>query len=213
MLKALLISACVAVSSAKASEQNLITYDGSVDTGSFQWRVVNDPVMGGVSTSNFSINAAEKYARFAGTVRDVPSLGVPGFCQPQTTDIFGDRWPDASGYITGGLEISYRSRIDYKGWKVSFAADTLNPQFDSYKASFDVIADNRWRKVYIPFSEFSKRWDPATGDPVIKCSDDITVCPTGANLAGIFQWQWWAEGAGGDFDIDLEYARAVIPPY
>ena len=57
--------------------------DASVDT--FQWMAENDPVMGGVSTSNVTVVEGDHLA-WQGECKIVPSLAAPGFCIAQVRE-------------------------------------------------------------------------------------------------------------------------------
>lgn len=104
---------------------------------------------------------------------------------------------------------------DYEGYKVSFAADTLNPQFKSFKANFKVPAGDDFTWVSIPFvPNFSKDWSPYTGDcdtldptgTQHQCcvSGDEDVCVTTGHLKDITQIGIWTEGHEGDFHLEIE---------
>jgi hypothetical protein len=71
------------------------------------------------------------------------------------------QWPDASG--STHMIIRARSTSDYKGYKVSFAADTLNKQFKCFKADFLMQNNGEWEDIAIPFSSFSNNWSSYTG--------------------------------------------------
>ena len=57
-------------------------------------------------------------------------------------------------------------------------------------------------QAFIPWKDFSDKWDPATGEPT---SDDP---PTATSLASISQVQLWVEGVAGDFHVWVEGIRA-----
>lgn len=61
-------------------------------------------------------------------------LKAPGFCNAETSNIL-KKAPDVSSFIGGSLYIRARSSTDYSGFRISLAANTLNPQFASYKVS------------------------------------------------------------------------------
>merc|ERR1712216_578289 len=84
----------------------------------------------------------------------VPFLKAPGFCKAQT-DYSLLHKPHFNASAFTHLQLKVRSSVAYSGYKVSFAADTWNPTFSSYKASFNVTADANWHTVSIPFSDFS----------------------------------------------------------
>jgi hypothetical protein len=132
---------------------------------------VNDPVMGGVSHATFKVNTQAGTASFTGDCKIVPKLKAPGFCNAETTNLLKTA-PDASAYLKDSLLINAKSTVAYAGFKVTLAADTLDRQFESYKAPFQVPADGQYHVVAVPFSEFSNDWSPFTGG----CS---TIDPTG----------------------------------
>jgi hypothetical protein len=116
------------------------------------------------------------------------------------------QWPDASAY--SHLLIRARSTVDYKGFKVSFGADTLNLQFKCFKADFIMQSTGEWEEIAIPFNEFSNNWSSYTGEPIVKCSEDPSVCPTEKSLKDISQLGFWMEGSEGSFHFEVESIRA-----
>ena len=143
----------------------LVTFDNAPGT-TFEWNVMNDPVMGGLSASTMRIDNARSRAVFNGTVAIVPKLQAPGFCQTETKLFSGVRpahFADVSAH--SHLILVVRSSTPgFAGFKVSFAADTLNPLFHSFKANFRVPGGTDWQRVAIPWHEFSNDWSPYTGD-------------------------------------------------
>lgn len=127
-----LLGLALTVSSASAADYvNLITFDGAEGTTSKRWILTNDPVMGGVSNSTWVVDDENEMGVWVGAVEIVPSLNAPGFCNLMSAR---DQWPDAAGFTH--MIIRARSTIDYKGFKFSFGADTLNLQFKCFKADF-----------------------------------------------------------------------------
>jgi peptide methionine sulfoxide reductase MsrB len=198
------------------AQTNLVTFDGA-DGTTFNWKLVNDPVMGGLSNSTWNIDVSGGIARWSGEVKIVPSLQAPGFCNAETTDGMGIKkiFNDVSQY--SHLEIKARASMDADGYKVSFAADTLNPQFASFKAPFELPGDNQWHLIAIPFTGFSNDWSAYTGDCFTKdpsgkqhycCDDDHPeVCPTTKNLKDIQQIGLWVEGSANKFDFEVAWIR------
>ena len=88
-----------------------------------------------------AVEATSGRSVFQGTVRIVPFLQAPGFCLVQTEDVFLVKFPDLSG--STHLQLLVRSAIAYNGFKVTFAANTLDPQFKSFKADFTVEPNNQ----------------------------------------------------------------------
>lgn len=193
---ALLVAAVTAVDVPDVTQ--LVTFDGVKET-TWSWRVINDPVMGGLSHSTWKI--ANKTAIWDGEVLVVPKLKAPGFCNALTTNLFA-RAADVSAY--SHLEIVVRSAVAYQGWKVSFAADTLNTLFGSFKADFNVTKLNEWVTITIPFNHFSNKWSSYTGEPTTPCSSaHPEVCPSKKNLRDISTIGVWTEGAAGKFHIEI----------
>ena len=84
---------------------------------------VNDPVMGGASTSSF--NVQDKLGVFNGTCAIVSFLKAPGFANiiARPASRFSGGFADASAHIAGGMELRVRSSTPkYAGYKVAFAA-------------------------------------------------------------------------------------------
>lgn len=186
----------------------LATFDGA-DGTTFKWYAENDPVMGGLSHSNFTI--VDDVGVFQGAVEIVPSLKAPGFCFLHSVGV-GDVH-SAKGQTH--LELTLRNAgqfAEYESFKVSFAANTLSPQFKNFKADFNVSVDaTNWTKVTIPFTDFSKDWNAATGEPIKTCAEDPAVCVTDHDLEHIYQFGVWAEGKAGQFHLEMQSIRAVTP--
>jgi len=117
-----------------------------------------DPVMGGQSVGTWSTNATGRYGFLDGEVKDVPSLGAPGFV---TAGVLGS-FPDASVVDAAGgdLVLTVRSSTaDYTGYRVSFAAGALSPTYSCatggavpggrgcFKADFSVPAGDAFVEV------------------------------------------------------------------
>eukprot|EP00494_Astrolonche_serrata_P032163 UN32432 len=179
----------------------LVTFDGN-STTTYKWKLTNDPVMGGVSVSTYSLDKDNETVDWSGEVKIVPSLQAPGFCNLETTPPF-QKFNDATGATH--MEMLARSTKDYTGFKLSFAANTLNPQFKCFKADYTMKSNGDWEWIAIPLTNFSNDWSPATGEPKTKCADDARVCPTNRDLAAIEQVGLWMEGAAGEFDFEVKW--------
>mmetsp|Transcript_145484 Transcript_145484/g.451270 ORF Transcript_145484/g.451270 Transcript_145484/m.451270 type:complete len:400 (+) Transcript_145484:122-1321(+) len=195
----------------------LADFDPASNT-SRPWKLVNDPVMGGVSGSTFQIDSQAKLMTWTGVVDIVPSLQAPGFCNLETKNEFSSHFPSAAG--TDGLLLRVRSSTpEYSGFKVSFAAKTIDPQFKSFKASFRIdAAPNEWTTVSLPWDAFSNDWSPATGDCNTTeasgrqrhcCSaSHPEVCPKPDDLPRIQALGLWTEGHAGNFSLDIDWIAA-----
>merc|ERR1719424_906317 len=96
-----------------------------------------------------------------------------------------------------------KSHKKYEGMFLSFAADTLNPQFKCYKAKFAMEHTGEEELVAIDFNEFSDKWSASTGEATVKCSDDASVCPSEKNKKDIQQLGLWMEGSEGPFSVEI----------
>jgi len=180
----------------------LVTFDGAPGT-TFKFREVNDPVMGGQSTGNFTVDEARHVGMFVGEVVDVPSLKAPGFIKTSSEKT---TFADARGNTH--LVLRVRSLTPYAGYKVSLGHDFF-PVVKDYKADFN--ATSEWSDVMIPFSDFSDNWSSYTGEPVSTCAKDPKVCVTDKTLKNIQQITFWAEGAAGKVHLEIESVSAASP--
>merc|ERR1711907_27047 len=90
----------------------LATWNGNKGTA-FDFKELNDPVMGGQSSGTFTVDTAGKFGIFEGVVKDVPSLKAPGFIKTSADGAF----PDASAALDGDLVLSVRSTTpEYQGF-------------------------------------------------------------------------------------------------
>jgi len=100
-----------AVSAAVASGKSLpiATFDGKAES-TWTWETVNDPVMGGKSSSTFHVDGSRSVGVWDGEVRVVPFLGAPGFCNLQAPGLYKTAaFPDisfADGIAVVGREVN-----------------------------------------------------------------------------------------------------------
>lgn len=189
----------------ESQHTSLVTFDDA-DATTFDWDLVNDPVMGGLSNSTMTIHDNTLF--WEGSVEIVPSLSAPGFCNLKSHKSF-DKFNDATGATH--MFIRAVSHKPYDGLKFSFAADTLNPQFKCFKADFVMEHTGEEELIAIPLTEFSNEWSASTGEPTTKCSDNEKVCPTQKNLADIQQVGLWMEGSEGAFSLEIKEVWAGVP--
>jgi len=208
---ALLASAAAAIdSSAFKNVVPLATFDGTDKKTTWGWKILNDPVMGG--QSHATLDVSNNLAVWNGTCAIVPKLSAPGFSNVETTDgfgVFGGFANDASKATHFVMRV--KSSIPYTGFKVSVAADTINPQFKCHKADINIPVSSDFIEVSVPFTEFSNNWSAYTGEAKVKCADDKSVCLTEHNLSHITQIGLWAEGVEGDFHMEIESIYAGVP--
>lgn len=168
------------------------------------WRAKNDPVMGGKSHGSVSIE--DGVGIFDGEVVNVPFLQAPGFITMETN---GGVYPDVSSCV--GLNLTLRSRQDYSGYRFSFGnVHVPGGRFAfGYKTNFNPPVGNDFGEVEIPFTDFSARWDDATGDQIVSCKDDKQYCPTVGALQNLKTMSIWGEGVAGKVHLEILVIKAV----
>jgi len=197
----------------------LVTFDGAAGT-TFNFKELNDPVMGGKSTGNWSVQSGngQSFGVMNGQVVNVPSLSAPGFIKSA-----GDgKYADASAALSGGLRLTVRSQTPgYQGFRLTFAAGTLSPDYSCagggsiplsrgcFKRQFTVAGGKDFSEVYLPFNSFSDKWSPSTGKQTTTCAEDADVCPKAKDLSGIVRMEFWAEGAAGAAELEVLKVEAV----
>merc|ERR1719171_2857457 len=107
-----------ALSAGAVAAVDLVTFDDAKN-----WVTLIDPVMGGQSVATATVENG--HGILDGEVKIVPSLSAPGFITAQA-----DMKIDASAAAGGELVMKVCSTTpEYTGYKVSFAASTINPTF------------------------------------------------------------------------------------
>ena len=212
MQHAMLLSLGLATLACASDDIALVTFDGAAKT-TFTFVELNDPVMGGESKGTWTQGAV---GRMNGTIVDVPSLKAPGFIKASADGAFSD----VSSAAGGALVIAARSATAYGGYRVSLVSGTMAPAYacsgggqlplsrGCFKARFNATAEGG--EVVVPFSSFSDKWSPATGDHTADCSDEPDACLTAEKLAKIVRVELWAEGVDGA--VDLEVSRISARP-
>lgn len=167
------------------------------------WEEMNDPVMGGKSTGEFTV--MEGMGVFSGEVVDVPFLKAPGFIQASTPGPF----PDVSS--CKALSITCRSLTNYEGYKIAFG-DKRGPidcSFFSRGYKTALAAPSDLAAVEIPFDLFSNCNDDGTGLPIRTCEDDPKVCPNERALENLGLITVWGEGVGGEVHLEITRIEAT----
>lgn len=189
------------------------------------WSTMNDPVMGGRSTSSLSIED-DGFAHFEATCAIVPFLRAPGFVTMTTGRYLppGEGPPEApseessssssssspSGFpdvsTCQGLSLTMRTDVGYSGFYVSFGTDRApgGRYAMGYKTHFSLVPGYGFTEVTLPFANFSSRWDDATGKTIVFCRDDPQYCPSLDNLRDMKTMSLWGEGVEGTFALDVE---------
>jgi len=185
----------------------LVDFKGDDPSVTFDWKAMNDPVMGGQSYSTVSVSGG--LLNFTGSCKIVPSLKAPGFI----TAVAGDRyeasqsktaWNDVSS--CDGLKITARANNGYKGYRVSFGvAHPIGGKFfaNGYKSHISPTVGT-FGSIFVPFKNFTDFWDDATGEPIHRCQDVPKYCPDTKTLTNMKTMSIWAEGVEGDVQLLIQ---------
>lgn len=173
------------------------------------WFALNDPVMGGQSTS--TVDVKDDVAVFKGEVVDVPFLQAPGFIKMETR---GGEFPDVSQ--CKALKIKMRTPTKYSGLHVTFGvhhAEETMPFVRGYKAPIKIGKSSSFGTVKVPFEDFSDNWDPKTGDILVKCKENSKHCPDEATLRYMTTFSIMGEGEDGEVHVEVKSIDATDCEY
>lgn len=181
----------------------LVTFDEAHGT-TFQWEKKDDFMMGGSSNASFTISKGS--ALFEGSSGALPTpAGAPGFVSVQT---LVSNFTQMNGCL--GISITSRATTNYTGYRLSFGTDTYYSR-QGYKAPFYPPVGKVFGIVNISFYDFTRAWNDATGlpeSPELTCSKEIGVCPTFLELNNAQRMEVWAQGALGNFNLEIKAISA-----
>lgn len=226
-----MMKAALMVAPVLGSELKWATFDGASETTA-PWKVTNDPVMGGGSTSDFK-TTSDNTALFEGKCNIVSFLNAPGFAKLVAQNY---EFADVSGFESIALKVR-SATPEYKGFRISLGApgvpNAQGPNFGppsdgSYKADF-AVSGNDWQVVEVPLTQFSYDWSSFTGrcdtkdpagfqgeGPQHNCCSDSGIEPSNSDvcidsqyLSTINNVQIWAEGVEGEFSLEIEWVGAT----
>jgi hypothetical protein len=195
---------------AVTAQMPIVTFDGAQGT-TFDFKALNDPVMGGKSSGTWIV--IDGAGVLDGEVVDVPSLSAPGFIKAAADGKF----PDASSAFGGSLVLTVRSSTpEFAGFRVTFVSGATSGSFacaaggslplsrGCFKAKFSVPAGSDFTQIKIPFTDFSDKWSSATGEQTTTCAQSSDVCPTASKLSKIQRVEFWGEGANGKLHLEVK---------
>eukprot|EP00586_Coscinodiscus_wailesii_P000275 CAMPEP_0172484482 /NCGR_PEP_ID=MMETSP1066-20121228/11975_1 /TAXON_ID=671091 /ORGANISM="Coscinodiscus wailesii, Strain CCMP2513" /LENGTH=496 /DNA_ID=CAMNT_0013249059 /DNA_START=97 /DNA_END=1587 /DNA_ORIENTATION=- len=168
------------------------------------WVAVNDPVMGGSSSS--TVLVMNDKATFEGEVVNVERLNAPGFIKMETR---GGAFPDVSH--CKALKINLMSLDDYDGLRVSFGvhhAEGAAPYIRGYKAHI-TAPQGLFDDIIIPFTDFSDSWNPMTGDVMVSCIESPYHCPDSGTLRDFTTFSIMGEGVNGKVHLEVHSIDAT----
>jgi hypothetical protein len=137
---------------------------------------------------------------------NVPFLEAPGFI---TIEGSHGPFPDVSSCT--GLSLLVRANEEYNGYRIGFGnVHVPGGRFAfGYKANFSPPIGYDFGEVEISFTDFSAKWDDATGDQIVTCAEDSKYCPTSESLRNLKTMSIWGEGVNGKVHLETITIKAV----
>lgn len=172
------------------------------------WSALNDPVMGGQSTSRVAVENG--VLNFTGHCAIVPSLKAPGFITAATGNGWFSRetFADVSSCTGLALVAKDYTHGQYKGYRISFGtAKPPGGKFfaQGFKANLvPAVGSKDFQTIQIPFKNFTDFWDDATGDPIHTCQEKALYCPDVKTLTNMKTMSIWAEGVEGVVHLEVQ---------
>lgn len=103
------------------------------DSDKHPWTTVNDPVMGGASTSTITVSPG--LGVWEGEVRVVQSLGAPGFCTLRTGSLGDEQhFPDPTGTEYLVVQLEAASGLPVETFSVQIGVSGLTTSESPYRA-------------------------------------------------------------------------------
>lgn len=182
-------AAAIVLSGMVVGQVDLLTFDGKAP---HTVKTVDDPVMGGGSTSTFDTQGG--VGIWKGVVRVVPFLGAPGFATMRT---MGDEaFPAVEG--TKGIEVNFKHSEGLENYSVNIGINGITTEQTVYSAPFQLLPDQA--HVRIPWSSFSLtfRGQKIPGPSLV---DSLSK---GINRVGLS-----TSGKAGSFEVQVVSIRAA----
>jgi hypothetical protein len=179
----------------------IATFDGAEET-TLPFQTVNDPVMGGQSTSSFSVS--DDKGIFEGEVKVVTFLGSPGFCNLEAPGYRQEavKFPDLSGTDGINVEMKQTAKSGLTNWDVSIQTETSQKASQTGDAGWqaDFTYSEGTTSYFVPYSSF-------------KCSSrgrPLTTCGSlSEQLQELTQIGIGSDGIAGSFRVELTSISAV----
>jgi len=183
----------------------IATFDGAKAT-TLAWETINDPVMGGQSKSNFTVDGVRKVGVWVGEVKIVPFLKAPGFCNLQSPGLYKTtKFPDLSsmdGIVVRAREANPQGLMQFNVMLMSKGARHFM-QSGVYTANFTmtkVMEDH-----FVPWSAFECTW---RGQKVSWCPE-LNSQLREINSIGLGTF---FPGKAGPFNVEIESLSAGAAP-
>lgn len=137
-------------------DQEILIVSFDSDSTEHPWTTINDPVMGGASTSTITVSSG--LGVWEGEVRVVDSLGAPGFCTLRTGNLGDEQhFPDPTGtdYLTVRMEGA--SGLPVESFSAEISVSGVTDREHMYQAH---LSDEYCCEMscQVPWSVFQLSW-------------------------------------------------------
>merc|ERR1712093_896029 len=166
----------------------LATFDGSKGT-TFKWKDLNDPVMGGASTSTFHVD--NKVGVFNGT-SDLKVRSSTSSYKGFKAGFGAKNVPKSSTYGGASFKAGFQLKASSDWQVVKVPITDFSWDWSAYTGRCDTK-------------------DPGQGGKQHHCcgtGDAAQYCPKESHLSTINGLEVWAEGVAGDFHIEIQWIGA-----
>jgi len=188
--------ATLGASLAAAGSVPLATFDGAKTT-TLPWETVNDPVMGGQSKSNFTVDNVRHLGVWTGEVAIVPFLKAPGFCNLQSPGLYKTAdFPDVSA-CDGILVRAREAEAGLSQFNVMVMSRGAKHLFQEGVYNANINFTSEMSDQFVPWSAFVCTW---RGQRVSWCPDISTQLKQidSIGLGTYFP------GPAGHFSVEIE---------
>jgi len=184
----------------------IATFDGAAST-TLDWVAINDPVMGGKSTSTFSVDSTRGLGVWTGVVAIVPFLQAPGFCNLQSPDL-GKTIKVADLSSASGIVLRARetNASGLKHFNVQLMSPGTHRSFVPATYTANVTLSTTMDDHFVAWSAFACQQQ---GQPVSYCPELTTQL---AQINGVVVGTAYP-GEPGDFTLELESMRGKSASY
>eukprot|EP00746_Dinoflagellata_sp_MGD_P165423 gnl/MRDRNA2_/MRDRNA2_94686_c0_seq1.p1 gnl/MRDRNA2_/MRDRNA2_94686_c0~~gnl/MRDRNA2_/MRDRNA2_94686_c0_seq1.p1 ORF type:complete len:459 (+),score=54.73 gnl/MRDRNA2_/MRDRNA2_94686_c0_seq1:100-1476(+) len=208
------IQASSAAGSVETCDIKVATFDHAEGSGSHKWRHFDDAMSIYYGRSVGYTNQWKGILTIKGTVEWLENLNVTGWMKGTTAEKGGMSsrpFPDISS--CEGLSITCKSNTPYPGFFLNFGNKQVPEEEGGsiwsfgYKSQFEPPI-GKWGTVQIPFTHFTRFFDPYTGQPIKTCKEHPEYCPDKETLQDIGKIAVFTEGALGDVHLEIKEISA-----
>lgn len=181
--------------------QNILLVSFDSDSTEYPWTTVNDPVMGGASTSTITVSSG--VGVWEGEVRVVDFLDAPGFCTLRTSNLDEEEhFPDVTGTTYFTVRMEEASGLPLETFSAELRATGVTDSQLMYQAK---LSDEYCcgMSCQVPWSAFELSWrgQEVDGPALSENLDKITTVGLGTS------------GTAGEFSLSINSFSGTYYPF